>query len=550
MHDEATARVHVWEALELTFRATKTYDNPFEDVALYAQFEGPGGERLLVPGFWDGEDRFVVRFAPTAVGTWRWTTLPSGVDDPGLGRRGTLLAAPWSARELAANPNRRGFLGVHPSGRFFTYADGTPFYWLGDTLWAAHTARCDPDEALPRYLEDRKAKGFTLIQLAAGYPTANLKQGAVSGYNILGTASELYANEGGFPFSRPFDLINPAYFQALDRRLTRILEAGFVPCLAGLWGQELKQMGLEACKALWRYLIARYAAYNVLWAVAGEYFFTPDEAAWREIGREIHRSDPYGHPTSAHSTAPHSGSRHFQGDAWYDFNLIQVGHALAFKTFVETLPLTDFYAQPTRPTVMSESWYEHHPNRLAEDGAWIGDRDVRFATYVSLLQGCVGQTYGAHGLWSFYDGGAGWGEDERPGLWWDELTLPGAGQMAHLRTLMAGVRWWALEPHPEWVSTRATMSAYCAGRPRQEYLIYTAGGRGPVLVFIAGAEGEPYRGRWFDPRLGRWHEASGVYAPYGSGWIWRTRTPDAEDWVLLLQRADSASAPLPASEGA
>lgn len=533
-------RVHVWEVLELTFEAEMTYENPFREVELSGEFEGPNGERLLIPGFWDGDNRFKLRFAPTAVGAWRWRTLPSSLADGGLRQRGTLLAVPWSASELEANPNRRGFLRVHPSGRFFTYADGTPFYWLGDTLWAAHTTRCNLAEALPRYLKDRWEKGFTVIQLVAGSPTANLGGANVRGYNILGTAPELYANEGGFPFTRPFEYLNPDYFQALDRRLERMLAAGFVPCLMGLWGQELEVMGVEPCKAYWRYLVARYAAYNVLWSLAGEYFFTPDEAAWREIGLEIDRVDPYAHPTSAHSTGPHSGSRHFQEDEWYDFNLIQVSHVLAFKKFVEALPLSDFSAQPHKPTIMAESWYEHHPNRLLEDGVWIGAQDVRFAAYVSLLQGCVGQTYGAHGLWSFFDGAdVGWGEDERPGFWWDELNLPGSQQTRHLRTLMDEVRWWALEPHPEWVSTPAAMSAYCAGVHRQTYLIYVAGGRGPVLVFISDAEGEPYRGRWFDPRSGAWSKAEGAYSTYGSGWIWWTETPDEQDWVLLLERLDT-----------
>ena len=129
---------------------------------------------------------------------------------------------------------------------------------------------------------------------------------------------------------------------------------------------------------------------------------------------------------------------------------------------------------------------------------------------------------------------------ERPGFWWDELNLPGAAQMTHLKALMQEVPWWALEPHPEWVSTPAAMSAYCAAVPRQVYLVYSAGGLGPLVVFIAEAEGEPYDGRWFDPRAGTWREAEGAYAPYGSGWVWRTTTPDEADWVLLLKRRPAA----------
>ena len=30
---------------------------------------------------------------------------------------------------------RHGFLKVRDGGRYLTYADGTPFFWLGDTHW-------------------------------------------------------------------------------------------------------------------------------------------------------------------------------------------------------------------------------------------------------------------------------------------------------------------------------------------------------------------------------------------------------------------------------
>src|SRR5690606_19576657 len=45
---------------------------------------------------------------------------------------------------------------------YLEHADGTPFFWLGDTAWNLFH-RLDREEA-ERYLEDRRAKGFTVIQ--------------------------------------------------------------------------------------------------------------------------------------------------------------------------------------------------------------------------------------------------------------------------------------------------------------------------------------------------------------------------------------------------
>ncbi len=51
---------------------------------------------------------------------------------------------------------------VHAGRRYLCRADGSPFFWLGDTAWELFH-RLDRDEA-DLYLRDRAAKGFTVIQ--------------------------------------------------------------------------------------------------------------------------------------------------------------------------------------------------------------------------------------------------------------------------------------------------------------------------------------------------------------------------------------------------
>lgn len=49
-----------------------------------------------------------------------------------------------------------------PNGHFLEYADGCPFFYLGDTTWELFH-RLNREEA-NFYLEDRARKGFTVIQ--------------------------------------------------------------------------------------------------------------------------------------------------------------------------------------------------------------------------------------------------------------------------------------------------------------------------------------------------------------------------------------------------
>lgn len=77
--------LRVWHTVDLTFAGPSTNEgaatNPFTDYRLDVEFTGPGGQTLVVPGFFaaDGDagntgatsgDRWRVRFMPTQAGNW------------------------------------------------------------------------------------------------------------------------------------------------------------------------------------------------------------------------------------------------------------------------------------------------------------------------------------------------------------------------------------------------------------------------------------------------------------------------------------------------
>src|SRR6476469_5319800 len=67
-----------------------------------------------------------------------------------------LLILTFSNTHIAAQ------LRVSANKRFLVTADGTPFFWLGDTAWELFH-RLTREEA-DLYLDDRQQKGFTVIQ--------------------------------------------------------------------------------------------------------------------------------------------------------------------------------------------------------------------------------------------------------------------------------------------------------------------------------------------------------------------------------------------------
>lgn len=55
--------IHPWRPVELTFTSDQNYANPYTDVEVFVHFRHESGVEIVRPGFWDGENRWKVRFA-------------------------------------------------------------------------------------------------------------------------------------------------------------------------------------------------------------------------------------------------------------------------------------------------------------------------------------------------------------------------------------------------------------------------------------------------------------------------------------------------------
>jgi hypothetical protein len=162
--------IGLYHSHDFTFQATAT-GNPF-DVELAGEFTGPEGIRIRVPGFYDGDGRWIIRFSPTREGEWELHTVSP-------------LAALNGKTEggIRCLPNRHaeihGGLQVDPAHPYhFVYEDGSRYFLLGyeaDWLWGADMQ--DPDRKLMRHLIDQMAaRGFNhvIVNLYA----YDLEQGA------------------------------------------------------------------------------------------------------------------------------------------------------------------------------------------------------------------------------------------------------------------------------------------------------------------------------------------------------------------------------------
>ena len=298
-----------WDVFEASFTSTKRYANPFMDVQVDVIFRS-GDQKWVVPAFWTGGDKWTVRFAPPVRGEYTFGVKCSDPANKALnGDEQTLKVTAYTGD----NPLlKHGFLRVAKNSRHFEHADGTPFFWLGDTWWKNLSKRMSLDD-FKELTADRKAKGFSVMQIVCGpYPDE-------------GHFEERWKNEAGFPYTaRGFERVNPEYFDYADRRIEHLVEAGIVPAIVGGWGRGdcdgMALAGIDGMKRHWRYLIARYGAYPTIWIVGGE----SKGPLWTETARYVRATDMFDRPTTMH---PHSSGRSSVTDeSVINFDMLQTGH--------------------------------------------------------------------------------------------------------------------------------------------------------------------------------------------------------------------------------
>jgi len=525
---------------EFSLHSARAYDDPFNDVEVSAVFTGPGGAERIVPAFWRGDGTWTVRFSSPVLGRHSYRTVCSEADDAGLhGREGMVEVLPYEGK----NPLlRHGPLRVSENGRHLEHQDGTPFFWLGDTWWMGLCKRLKWPGQFQALTADRVAKGFTLIQIVAGL------------YPDMEPFDERGANEAGFPWEEGYARINPAYFDMADLRIDYLVESGLVPCIFACWGFFMDFAGKEVLKKHWRYLVARWGAYPVVWCVAGEVlmnwylrrFKREDErrafedgirSDWMEVTRYLRRIDPYRRPVTAHPGG--RGSREMLADDLVDIEMLQTGHGGHASVANTVNQVTESVAQePRMPVVNGEVSYEG-----IGGSCWQDVQRIMFWT--CMLSGAAGHTYGANGIWQFNTRSRPYGPSPHGMTWgnmpWeDACQLPGSRQVGLGRRLLERYEWWRLEPAPDLVEGRWTRQnyygRYAARIPGQCVIVYIPLSWGGVTVKGLDAR-VPQRAFFFDPATGDEYDLGKVEPDAQGRWSPPGRPPLYQDLVLVVERA-------------
>lgn len=450
----AAQAVEQWGHADVVLRGPAD-GNPYIDVQLRAQFT-QGDRTIDVPGFWDGDDVYKVRFSPPHSGTWQYVTSSNRAELDG--QAGSLTVAEPS-------PGNHGPVQVFETF-YLRHADGTPYHQFGTTCyaWVHQTG-----ELQQQTLDTLAASPFNKIRFCVFPKSYTYNQNEPEGFAFARGA------DGTFDFSRP----DPVFWRHFEQRIL-----------------DLQGLGIEADLILWhpydrwgfadmdkveddrylRYCIARLGAFrNVWWSLANEYDFMTDRPKghrgnkewedWDRFFEILQNEDPHQRLRGIHN-----------GRRWYDHTKDWVTHA--------SLQTSDmdggvrFRAQYNKPVLYDECRYEGNVPQ-----GW-GNLDAQTMTqrfWLGTMSGCYvghGETY----------------KHPEDILWWAKggiLHGESPQRIQWLKDFMAQA-----PPFHELQPLGNDKGRFVLAKPGEFYLVYCVLRR-PETVQLAGER--PYKVDMIDP---------------------------------------------------
>lgn len=393
------APIPQWEIFELTLQGPAN-GNPFVDVDLSADFH-LGHRNLRVPGFYDGEGTYKVRFMPDTQGEWAYTTASNNA---------SLAGKTGSFTVTKPLPNAHGPVIVH-NAQHFSYADGTPYFPFGTTSYAwIHQSEALQQQTLTAL----KSAPFNKIRMC-----------------IFPKHYEYNHNEPPFyPFPRngntnDYTRFDPHFFAHLEQRILDLQKLNIEADLIlfhpyDRWGYQ--SMSPETDAFYLRYVVARLGAYrNVWWSLANEWDLMKHKtlADFDRLFHVLEAADAHHHLRSIHYSITQ-----------YDYAHPWVTHASLQTDEFDKAP--QWLAAWKKPVLFDECKYEGNLNKRWGN---ISAAEMVRRFWLGVINGC----YVTHGETYLPDTEEAFNEDTTPTLWWSHGgTLHGesSAAIAQLRKLV------------------------------------------------------------------------------------------------------------------
>lgn len=530
--------------------------NPFLDYRLQVTFTGPVGQKLIVPGFFDGDGKgggtgnvWRARFVPDQAGTWTYVA--------------SFRAGPRVAVDLAANAGTAtGFDGTNGSisiaardasapgfsGKGILEYAGEHYLRFEDGTYFVKAGANSPENFLGYSgFDNTPTARHTYANHAKDWKTGDPDWNNGAGKAIIGALNYLAdrgvnsiyflpMNIGGdakdtSPFVGPINYSGSTSNDNLRYDISKLDQWEKVLAHAQRKGIHLHVVLNEAepnnkreldnatlgteRKLYYRELAARFGHHNAItWNVSEEYDYqlvlTPETV--KQFAGYLQAVDPYDHPITVHQyNYPEDAWVPFLGDSRFSSTSFQFGGSTA-GTGAEVQKWRAKSAQAGRkiPISLDEIRSTSTTNMEAQR------RDVLWPTLLS----------GGHIEW-YVSGQDQTLDDFRAyqALW--DYT-------GHARRFLEQhLPFWAMSPADN-LLTGASGPGQVFAKAGEVYALHLPNGGGGTLD-LSGASGN-YSLRWFDPRTGLFAGTTRTVAGGGAVSLGQPPASTTSDWVVLLKR--------------
>lgn len=454
---------------------------------------------------------------------------------------------------------------VSENNRFLTNADGSPFFWLGDTDWEMFH-RLTREEA-KEFIDLRSKQGYNVLQAVALAEENGLREPNRYGDYPLNNEdpTQLLVTPGADPDNEyEYDYWDHVDY-IIDYAASKGMYIGLLPTwgdkVAHAWGIGPIIFNADNAEKYGAIIATRYRdRKNILWIVGGDRHATytssvngvqqqfDDRPIWNAMAKGIESVAGRDAFLTYHpSGAPRRSSEYVHSEPWLDMNAFQSGHGSreseAWRFVREDLAL-----KPQKPVLDMEPCYEDHPVN-PWDGKWtragrgyFNAGDVRARIYRGVFAGACGVTYGHHHIWPFTN--TELYKPINPGdtiiPWRIAARAEAANQMQYLKNLMLSRPYFTRIPDQSLIKSPAGTNykdAIIATRDEAgTYAMIYLPQNKPVSIDLSKVSGNSKKVWWFDVRTGNAVPAKDVR---GSGIKSFAPPREGTDWVLVI---DDASA--------
>lgn len=533
-----------WLMNEITLESEKAYSDSFNDVDVEMLLYG-NGRLYKIPGFWDGANIWKIRFVCPTEGVWYFKTVCTDAENISLHEKTGKIDCSLYSGDL--DIYKHGFVTTNAGKKYFTYDDGTPFFWLGDTHWSLGGETADMVKTI---CEKRVSQGFTVIQsepIDEKFDFSNgITEDDMEGLKNYDEKFSIIAENGLAHANAQFFF--PYYMEVLINNFGGVAADG-----------ELSGGVKAYLEKISRYWVARYSAFPVIWTLGQEidndfYWNDTTHPMWnyennpyKLVAEYIGIYDAYDHPLTGHQENAGATAAYGDGKGTNEDCRVYVKGVSpsAFRDVKEH----SFYAAQWTPSktkqtdfsVEKDFWFNSQGKPAVNyEGQycflWTKNYGARMQGYLAFLNGMYGYGWGAHDTWSYLnvfdeenDSSDGvdtiTSEEKINATWEDALEYESSYQAGYMRKFLENTEWYKLIPRFDnrayFVPATNVYYVYAGNEENTEIVIYfysftdeaiaenvNTRGCGGVKTGTVGSltPKGTYTYRWFNPVTGEYSE--------------------------------------------